>query len=246
MASKKEVAVDTQSTELALPDFLQSAQGGDRGREEVQSNDLIIPRLEIIQSLSPARDKKDPNYIVGAEEALIYNNVTRELLGESVNVIPVFYHKEYNIWKDRKAGGGFKGSYKTQVEAERALALLPDAANCEVLDTPTFFCLLVADDGSLSEVVISMTRSKAKVSRKWNSLIRLANLDSFAKVYTLSTIQDTNNAGESYYNWSVAPKGYVTQAQYKSASELYEIIKAGGATADRGGDDAVAVESGAF
>lgn len=240
MASKKEVATQDSGTEIALPDFLQGAKGGDRGREEVQSNDLVIPRLEIIQSLSPARDKKDPNYITGAEEAMIYNNVTRELLGESVEVIPVFYHKEYNIWKDRKAGGGFKGSFKTQVEAEVALNALPDGTSCEVLDTPTFFCLLVGENGSLSEVVISMTKSKAKVSRKWNSLIRLANLDSFAKSYILSTVQDQNNAGESYYNWSVAPKGYVTQEQYKSAVELYTVIKAGGASADRGGDDTVA------
>lgn len=235
MASKKEVVTQDEA-QMALPAYLQDAKGGDRGREEVQSNDLVIPRLEIVQSLSPCRDKRDPAYITGAEEAMIYNNVTRELLGESVEVIPVFYHKEYNIWKDRKAGGGFKGSYKTQVEAERALAALPDGAQCEVLDTPTFFCLLVAENGSMTEVVISMTRSKAKVSRKWNSLIRLANLDSFAKSYILSTVQDQNNAGETYYNWSVAPKGYVTQEQYKSAVELYNVIKAGGASADRGGE----------
>ena len=86
--AKKEVAV-IDSTELAvsndLPDWLQG-KGAARGSENVTTDDMLIPRIELVQALSPARKKSDAAYIEGAEEGMLYNNVTRELYGESVRM----------------------------------------------------------------------------------------------------------------------------------------------------------------
>lgn len=228
-----------------LPLFLQGQEGGVLGRENVESGDLVIPRLEIVQALSPCRKKSDPSYIEGAEEGMMFNNVTRELYGHEVILIPVYFRKEYVIWKDRKKGGGFRGAFNSQPEAEAARDSMDDYADLEVLDTAHQFCLLVKPDGRVEEIVVSMSKSKMKVSRKWNSLIRMTNLDSFARSYKMATFEDTNNNNENYWNFTVSPGTFVTEEQYRSAYELYQVVAKSGARVDRSDTDGATNTEGA-
>lgn len=241
MAKKNEIAnIEQSNTSLAvsdsMPDFLRDKQGSARGQENVGAEDLVIPRLEVVQDLSPARKKSDPNYIEGAEEGMLYNNVTRELYGKSVLVVPVGFVKEWLIWKDREKGGGFRGAFPSQAEAEAVRDGLDDGDDCEVIDTNQQFCLLIKEDGTAEEIVVSMAKSKAKVSRKWNSLIRLANGDSFSRVYRLSAVEDKNNKNQSFYNFGVAQAGFPSEQVYRRAEKMYEAIVKGHVVADRGSE----------
>lgn len=227
--SKKEHALVKNEN---LPAFLQDKGTQRRGTEDVGADDIVIPRLELVQALSPCRKKNDPAYIEGAEEGLLFNSLTRELYGSSVEVIPVKFRKEYLIWKDRKKGGGFRGSFPTELEAEQARRQLEDGEDCEVLDTGVMFCLRV-DGGRLEEIVVAMAKSRMKTARKWNSLIRLTQHDSFAKRYEISAVQEKNSNGDDYWNIAVKPLGFVDENQYKSAEELYRVIESGGVVADR-------------
>lgn len=227
--SKKENALVKNEN---LPAFLQNSGTQRRGTEDVGADDIVIPRLELVQALSPCRKKNDPAYIEGAEEGLLFNSLTRELYGSAVEVIPVKFRKEYLIWKDRKKGGGFRGSFPTELEAEQARRQLEDGEDCEVLDTGVMFCLRV-DGGRLEEIVVSMAKSRMKTARKWNSLIRLTQHDSFAKRYEISAVQEKNSNGDDYWNIAVKPLGFVDENQYKSAEELYRVIESGGVVADR-------------
>ena len=109
MASKKNELATANAGEVVvsndLPEWLQG-KGDARGAENVTTDDMIIPRIELVQALSPARKKSDAAYIEGAEEGMLYNNVTRELYGEAVTVVPIYYTKQFLVWKDRKSGGG--------------------------------------------------------------------------------------------------------------------------------------------
>jgi len=143
--AKNQVAVKEESFELVtneIPDFLKQ---GNRGAENVGTDDMIIPRIELIQALSPVRKKSDPAYIEGAEEGMLYNNVTRTLYGTEVTVVPVYYTKQFLVWKDRKAGGGgsngFRGAFASKELADRAIAELAEEA-LEVSDTAQHFVLV--------------------------------------------------------------------------------------------------------
>lgn len=225
------------------PDFLKKGTG--RGTENVTHQDLVIPRLELVQSLSPARNKNHADYIEGAEEGMLYNSVTRELYGDEVSVVPVLYLKEYLVWKDRKKGGGFRGSYVNKSEAESAIKTFKDkdgkpepADDFAAMDTAQHFCLLITPQGKVQQIVLSMSRSKMKVSRKWNSLIALSDDDSFAKAYKVSSVGEQNQQKQDYYNFKVTPAGYVNEAIFTAAEKLYEMIKKGGVRADTSGLDA--------
>jgi hypothetical protein len=227
--AKNQVAVKEESFELVtneIPDFLKQ---GNRGAENVGTDDMIIPRIELIQALSPVRKKSDPAYIEGAEEGMLYNNVTRTLYGTEVTVVPVYYTKQFLVWKDRKAGGGgsngFRGAFASKELADRAIAELAEEA-LEVSDTAQHF-VLVRNGEDWQEAVISMAKSKVKVSKRWNSLMRLSNTDSFSRAYKLSATTETNARNESYFNFNVAALGFVNKELYERAEKLYETIRTG-------------------
>ena len=211
-------------TQEQMPAYLNA--GTVRGTENVTQSDLIIPRLELVQSLSPCRKKSDPAYIEGADEGMLYNNVTRELYGPSVKLVPVSYRKEYLIWKDRQKGGGFRGSFPTMEAAIQAKRDLEDGIDCEIMDTAQHFCLLL-NNGSVEEIVVSMQRSKLKTSRKWNSLIRIAGVDSFAKSYNLFAVTQTNAMNQDYWGYDVSNDAFVAEDVYRKAETLWSQINDG-------------------
>jgi len=228
--AKSNAVAKTEAFELmtdTAPEWLRA--GPARGAENVTTDDMIIPRIELIQALSPARKKSDPAYIEGADEGMLFNNVTRQLYGESVTVVPVFYAKQYLVWKDRKSGGGgsngFRGAFASEALARDAIAQLGEDG-LDVSDTAQHFVLVRVED-SWQEAVISMAKSKIKVSKRWNSLIRMTNTDSFSRAYKLSAVTETNARNESYYNFNITPLGFVTKDVYERAERLYETIRSG-------------------
>jgi len=213
------------------PNYMQDTG---RGQEGVGVDDMTIPRIDVIQDISPQRKKNEPEYIEGAEEGMLLNNVTQELYGDSIFFVPVFFRKEWVIFKDRKKGGGFRGAFNSEVEANAGLLELEDGQDCEVLDTAQHFGMIIKPDGSTENAVISMSKSKMKVSRKWNSIINIAGGDRFSRVYRISGVGDENGAGEKYYNLAVKQLGYTPEEVYHKAEGLYETISSGALDVNRG------------
>lgn len=214
-----------------LPAYIK--QGGPaRGSENVDTTDLVIPRLELAQALSPCLKKGDAGYIEGAEQGDIFNTVTRELYKaeNGVLVIPILYKKEYLVWKDRKQGGGFRGSYPTLDEANQRIAGEQDAEHLVANETGQQLVLVVREDGTTDDTMlamVSMSRTKLKVSKNWNSLIRLNGGDRFSRVYRLIAVDEQNSAGEDYKNFGVMAAGFPEEDAYKVAEAVYEGIAGG-------------------
>ena len=62
-ASKKAVAEKKDQAPAHI------RQGEGRGNENVGTEDIQIPRISVLQALSPQIKKSDPSYIEGAEHA---------------------------------------------------------------------------------------------------------------------------------------------------------------------------------
>lgn len=212
-----------------VPEHLQGrTQGAGRGSENVGTEDLVIPRLEIIQTNSPQLDPKAAEYDEKAKPGMLTNSVTNQLYGSEVFVVPVYYDKQWLVWKDKNKGGGFFGSYPNPDEAkDRCEQEGGEKAFIQVIDTPQHLCLLVnRESGSVDEVMISMPRTKAKVSRQWNSMVRMAGGDRFARVYRLTTTQEENEKGK-FFNYVVAQSGFPAQRLFAQAEKLFEQISKG-------------------
>ncbi len=236
-SDNKEVA-----TSNTMPEFLKGM--GNRGSEDVDQNDLVIPRIEVVQSLSKVRKKASSQFIEGADEGMLYNSVTRELYGTQVVIVPVAFVKEYLVWREQVLGGGFGGAYHTEQEAQIEIASFEAPKEWEAVLTHQHFCLLVKEDFTSEEVVISMSKSKLKISRKFNSLVRINGGDRFSRVYRLLGVEDANQQGQEFFNLDICNIGFVTESLYRHAEKVYEMIRSGAASADRSFDNDFEDEAG--
>lgn len=224
-------AIIVQAT---VPDYIKI--GENRGSENVTTDDLVIPRLEIVQGLSPAVKRGDPGFITGAMPGMFNNSVSRQLYGEEVIIIPVHFSMQFLVWRDRKlaeqlkikAEGGFFGSYQTRHEAEdRANAEGGEAAAVVIIDTPTHLCLVINPTTyQADEIMIPMPRTKAKVSRQFNSLIKMAGGDRFSRAYKMTADLQKNDKGD-FYNFKIEPAGFPSEDIYALAEGLYLSIASG-------------------
>lgn len=211
-----------------MPDYLRNQQHAARGSENVGVEDLAIPRLEIVQGLSPAIKPQDPGYIPGAKMGDLINSVTRMNYGGQVAVVPVYFQKQWLVWKDQNKGGGFFGAYNTPHEAAQAAEEAGgEAGFIQVIDTPQHIVLVLdLANGKASEMIIPMPRTKAKISRQWNSMIKLIGGDRFSRVYMIGSASEKNDKGD-YYNYTVAQSGFPQQSVYKQAEALYNSFATG-------------------
>lgn len=246
MAKKEAAVVEVGQKEIAtgtIPDYLSKYVGDNRGNENVGVDDITLPRLEVVQSLSSARDESSQDYIEGAKEGMLYNSLTRQLYGQDVLFIPVMFRREYLLWHDLAKGGGFGGSFATEAESERVRATQSDPDNWETVLTHQHIGFLLDPKTKVAEeIVISMSRSKLKVSRRFNSLVRMvgANMPRFAKIYRVSGVKATNKQNQSYYNFSVdplpTPHCWTPEALMPKIEAVYEMIQSEAFTIDRNYD----------
>lgn len=217
---KKEVlATDPNAN---VPAYIK--QGQNRGNENVSKDDLQLPRIDVLQALSPQVNKKKDEYIDGAEVGMLFNTLTRQLYPEGVHVTPVSFVKRYLVWVDRKKDneGGLRGVFDTEQEAEAFAQEQDDEDKLEVVATAEHLVLL--DDGT--EAIISMAKSKMKVSRKFNSLVRLNDGDRFSRRYKVTTVDDKGPKGE-FQNISISNAGYPSEEVYLQAEQLFTAISSG-------------------
>lgn len=228
MSSKEVAAVTAPKTVIAflsddqLPDYI--ANGTGAGNENVTSQDMAIPRLDLVQQLSPQLDKNDAKFIEGAQLGHIFNTLTGEIYTHCF-VINLHYEVKWQVFKDRKFGGGFEGSFNSEAEALAHLDSnqLP-RQQYNVAETGIHKCLLLNDQGQPDQpVLIYMSGSKFKVSKEWNSAIRLKNpnADRFASVWTLSSVPEKNKQGQPYQNFKIDFAGWAPKDLYEAAKAAY-------------------------
>lgn len=236
MAKGKNVAT-AASTEVAERPSYMGGEG--RGSEEVTIQDVTIPRLQLVQDLSPQRKKNQAEYIEGCEEGMMFNSVTNELYPDPVTFVPVYFRLEWLVWKHRDAGGGLQGVFATQEEAVAAVGQHPLAGQTtekgepvlEIQDTAQQFGLLLdpnspASEPRTTELVISMSKSQLKPSRQLNSQIRIAEGDRWERYYRMSAVE-VDGARGTYFNWKVEQLGFVSEEIFGRAESLYESVKSG-------------------
>lgn len=206
----------------SLPTHLQTGTGA--GNENVTANDMTVPRLDLIQQLSPQIDPSSPKYIEGAKLGHIFNSLTGALYDHCF-VVNLHVENKWQVFKDRKLGGGYEGSFDTEAEALAHLdASGFNRAHYTVTETAIHKCLLLDDQGQPDQpVLIYMSGSKMTVSKAWNSAIMLKDprADRFASVWTLSSVAVKNKVGQPYQNLKVDFAGWAGEDLYEEAKKLY-------------------------
>lgn len=203
-----------------------------RGSENVGMEDVAIPRLEVVQGLSEALKTGQPGYIEGAKQGDLINSVTNQNYGREVFVVPVVYVKQFLVWKDYSEGGGFFGAFATKAEADarfkEVVAEGEKPEHLEVLDTPTHLCIIIDHKNStIGEIMLPMPKTKAKVSRAWNTMVRMSGVDRFARIYRITTAMEKNKKNQEYWNFVVSQAGAPNKTLFDVAERLFKSVNTG-------------------
>lgn len=206
----------TTKAQAALPatmnDDFEAFAGA--GMEEVGANDLLVPRLAILQALSPQINKRKAEYIEGAEVGLIADLGTGEIFPDGIWFLPVHYRKDYLEWAPRDTGKGLVEVHHDPAILDRCSRddrnrpILPNGNY--IAETAQFFGLNLTAGRRMC--FIPMTSTQLKKARRWNTLAmgeKLKRADGseftaplFYRTYNLTTAEESNNDGD-WSGWKI-------------------------------------------
>ncbi len=204
-----------------------------QGAQNIAQDDLALPFLKVLGQLSPEINSRDAKYIKGAQPGMILNTVTGDYYdGEKgINVLPVFYKRQYIEWQDRGASMGAPVAIH-EVDSDLLSKVTRDKSNKDRLpngnyleNTASHFVILMGETPTTA--LISMKATQLKISRKWNSMMMgikmqgkngLFTPPTYSHIYNLKTVQQSNDKG-TWFGWDVSKVGPV---QDKS---VYDIAK---------------------
>ena len=144
------------------------------GTQNISQQDLALPFLKILGQLSPEVNKRDGKYVEGAEPGKIINTVTNKLYDE-IEVIPVFYKRQYVEWADRGTSTGAPVAIHNAdsdiiSQTTRGKDYKDRLANGNYLENTANHYVIYLND-TPQQAMVSMKSTQLKVSRKWNSMM---------------------------------------------------------------------------
>ncbi|HDR1856439.1 TPA: hypothetical protein QB617_000211 [Pasteurella multocida] len=197
------------------------------GNENVRTEDLTLPRLVLLQQMSPeVMPGSGDKYVEGAMPGLILNSLTNELF-KAVYCANLDFSVEYTVWRKREQGGGLLGTFPTEQEAREFVAASTDVKpeHCDIVETHNHLLLLIDEEGKIKDPVLcQMTSSKLSVSRRWNSMPAIRKGARFGTIWALSSVAAKNKLGQPYFNFDIELAGYPDDALYTQIKDVYEAL----------------------
>lgn len=235
-----------QQTALSAEVSFESFAGA--GLENVTKDDVLIPRLTLLQALSPQLNKKKPEYIEGASIGDIADVGTGEVFEAPILFVPVHFQKVWIEWAPRDSGKGLVAIHDSPscmdgCEQNDRGQWVNDAGNY-IAETSQFFGFNMAADGR--KCFVSFTSTQLKKARRWNTLAmseKLKRADGseytpplFYRAYKLGSAEESNSQGD-WAGWTVerGPKleeldGF--QSLFAEAVEFRKQLSSGDVKAD--------------
>ena len=184
------------------------------GAEKVTARDLLIPRITILQQMSPQVNPKKAEFIEGAEIGQIIDVALGQIFGSELHFLPVVYRKEWLEWAPRSSGKGLvaihqDASILDQTQRnDRNQPVLPNGNL--IAETAQFFGLNLTAKGTMCFLPLASTQLKK--AKKWMTLAtgeRLQRPDGsefqpplWYRAYKLTTVEESNNDGD-WTGWRI-------------------------------------------
>lgn len=233
----------TASMPAWLAKMVTEAVTPQRGFEEMDAADYILPRLVLAQSMTPEVVNAKANGL-GIEVGDIFDNLTKMILcknGETLEIIPVI------LGKSRMLFGDFNKGEKVLCRSDDALTSRKNGRGQDEGGVPTTDCtkcvnrefdeekgkpmcsllyniivLLPAFD--LQAYVWSNKHVSVKVAKRFLSTARQMKTDMFAQRYELHSVVEKNDRF-TYQNFEFKPLGWVAQDQYRAAEGFFSSLE---------------------
>lgn len=204
------------------------------GFENVTAADLLIPRLAILQGLSPQVTRGAPEHDPDAKVGEIYDVGLQQNFGDQITFIPVFYQKQWLEWAPRASGKGLQGIHDTDAilneteKDEKGRDVLPNGNY--ITETAQFYGLNAS--ANFRKCFLPMASTQLKKARRLLTLAtgeRLQRADGsefvpplFYRSYSLTTVPESNNEG-NWMGWKIERAQALTE--FDGFEQLMQEIK---------------------
>jgi len=247
-SNEKQVAV---KKEAGLPSDALFEADAKLGFENIDQESLALPILKLLQNGSGEAQKRNANYVEGAEPGMFFNTVTRKLYDgdKGIQVIPCHYRLEYQEWADFGTGSGrpeniYPASSDILSKTTKDANGKDRLPNGNYIQKTSQHFVIITDGNSAETALISMYSSQSKVSRKWNSMMMSITKNGkdgpytpppFSHYYKISSVENTGK-GNQWYGYNIVKVGEVTDANvYKRAKTFYESCRRGDSSVNGSG-----------
>lgn len=197
------------------------------GFEDEEAGDIIIPRVKVIQTLSPER--KDGIAVEGD----IINSLTKTRLNGKV-FVPVFKFNNNIYWRPRSEGGGIlciARDGKNGEQSDGTRLLCASCKRCEFDNTkqgkeavPTctkyinFFGFFEGDDKF--PIILSFAKTNYNEGKKLYSLAKVMMQNMWNHGYVLNEKKVAKN-GNEWFIISASPNGPTSEEDRAYGMEMY-------------------------
>lgn len=242
-----------KSTGSQVPAHLQGYAKGKLGN--IDSSDKVIPRVKLIQAISP--EVHDFEGIAKAGQ--FWHTIAQQNMGPTLKGIPIVIRKSFVLWSPRNDDRGIlaramdgihwdpadaefrvkpKGSpneviYKTaKTVAESKLdqfgTSIPGDANSPPAASLTYNLMWwLPDYPELSPSIVINTRSSVKPMQQLLTRIDSKPVAHYCQLYEIGSVQQKGAEGP-YFNFTYTGIGFADEAQAKLCNEMYEQFSKGG------------------
>ena len=270
--SKQQAVAVKKEQQMTLPGFMQEHVG--LGTEKLDSSDLEIPRIKLMQKISPELDE-----YAEARAGEIWHTLAEINLGPEVRVTPLYVDTKFILWRPQETGGGilaraddgihwspanarFNVTLKTKEEVVWATAPTVAASGLDKWGSsnPTdpnsppaatrmyVLAMGLPDYPDLPPAVVTLQRSAIRVARKFIGKLKITRAPSFGLIFKMKAVQETNNAGQPFLNYAFQADGMVQDKDvYDSNHKWYELFAKQGVQVkdlDKAQDDEVPHDGG--
>lgn len=253
MAKNATVVTKAESKAVAnLPAFMQDHAG--LGSENLGAGDVEVPRVKLIQKLSPELDEQN-----NLKPGEFFHTLAEKSFGKSVRVTPIYVDQRYILWRPRETGGGIlaraddgihwsppNGEFGVKLKggAEVTWRTAPTvvasgldkwgSSNPADPNSPPaatrMYNMVVTfpDEPDLPPAVITLQRAAIKVARRFIGKMKITRAPSFGLIFNMSSTEDESPAGK-FYNYQFNSEGMVQdKATYDRNFEMYQYFKSQG------------------
>lgn len=244
------------------------------GKESIQKDDLIIPRVALTAAISPA--VVDGLCVAGH----FFHAVTEQDLGPEMRIVSLLHQRRYTLWKPRWQGGGilarasngrtwdipnqiFDGiqpdkarpkylvKWETGERVGRDEGLgawgTSDPENEDSAPAATLAHVLLCvniDDPDMGPFAIFLQRSAEPVGKQLLTKIDLDRAPIFGQIYRMGSKNAKNASGDDFFQYTFTKDGYVNADQYEEFKALHMSYKEGAFKVDDSTDLDADVSSG--
>lgn len=183
-------AVAERPKNTALAEFDEDVvAAGQQHETQFEERDKTLPRLKVLQGLSPQVTRGEATYNPEARVGQFIDTASGRLWdGETkgVLIIPVFYTRSITEWKPRKAGGGLVKDWKTDASVlertkrddstqGKTVIIQGEGEGHEIMDAARYYVMIIDEDTyELLDTVnaaYDLYGTQLKKARTWNNFI---------------------------------------------------------------------------